>query len=70
MNLNNIIKYLYVSYFVRNVVFYLFFILILMRLKVFLKFNLINYLTYRNQFLISFNKNNKKKNLYKRIHFL
>ena len=59
MNLNDIIKYSYISYFVRNVVFHLFSFLILMRLKAFLKFNLINYFALRRRFLISFNKNNE-----------
>ena len=59
INSNNIIKYSYISYFVRNVIFYLSLFLILIKLKPFFKFNFINYLAFRRRFFISFNKSNK-----------
>ena len=59
MKLNNIIKYSYVSYFVRKIVFYSFFIVILMKLKMFFRFNFVNYFTFLRRFFISFNINNK-----------
>ena len=64
MNLNNIIKYLYVSYFMRNIVFHSSSFLILMKLKIFFKFNLINHFAFRRRFFISFNKNNKYLSFY------
>ena len=53
------IKYSYISYFVRKAVFYSFFIKIRMRLNAFFKFNFVNHFVFLSRFLISFNKNNE-----------
>ena len=59
MNLNDIIKYLYVLYFVRKAIFHSFFIRILIKSNAFFKFNFVNHFTFLSRFLISFNKNNE-----------
>ena len=46
MNSNDMIKYSYVLYFVRKVVFHSFFIKILMRLNTFFKFNFVNHFAF------------------------
>ena len=53
------IKYLYISHFVRKVVFYSFFIKILMKLNASFKFNFVNHFAFLKRFFISFNKNNE-----------
>ena len=59
MSSNDIIKYLYVSYFVRKVVFHSSFIKILIKLNAFFKFNFVNHFAFQSRFFISFNKNNE-----------
>ena len=59
MNLNDIIRYLYISYFIRNVIIYSLSFLILIKLNISLRFSLINYLARRSRFFISFNKDSK-----------
>ena len=59
INLNYIIKYLYVSYLMRKIIFHLFFILVLIKLTTFFKFKFINYRVFLKRFLILFNKNNE-----------
>ena len=64
VNSNDIIKYSYISYFVRNVVFHSSSSFILMRLKAFFKFNFVNHLIFRRRFLISFNKDKRYLSFY------
>ena len=59
MNSNNIIRYSYISYFVRKIVFHSFFIKIFIKLNIFFKFNFVNYFAFLNRFLILFNKDNE-----------
>ena len=59
VNSNDIIRYSYILYFVRKVVFHSFFIKILMRLNASFKLNFINHFVFRNRFFISFNKGNE-----------
>ena len=53
------IRYSYIPYFVRKVIFHSFLIKIFMRLNASFKFNFINHFAFLSRFFISFNKDNE-----------
>ena len=56
MSLNNIIRYSYILYFVRNAIFHSSLSLILMRLNASLRSSFVNYLAFWSRFFISFSR--------------